>query len=98
MEIIGHDILGYGVPVVVVCLILFVYSKTRQRNIAYNSIGFLLIMLSITIGATPGFVETSNPEHFLLGDFYKFLGVISGLLGTAICAVVAFKDQAQSNT
>ncbi|EGR0171802.1 hypothetical protein ACU6D0_004536 [Vibrio alginolyticus] len=83
-------------PGFVAVAIVGVYFNTRKRNIAYNCIGFLLLLLSVVIGAVTTFADPSIPNNFALSDWYKLIGFVSGMLGTAICAIVAFRDQAKS--
>lgn len=90
IEKIGAVMLEYVVPIIILLFIVIAFVATKQKNIAINAIGFLLIMLSIFMSGTPNFVPETS---FVNCGWYKALAMIFGLLGTSICAIVAFKDQ-----
>jgi hypothetical protein len=93
---LAGDYLGtYFVPFFVFICIIVVILFTRKKNIAFNCVGFLLIMLSIVMSGISTFADPSIPNNFATSDFYKFFGVVAGMLGTGICAFVAFQNQAK---
>jgi len=97
-EIIGNIMIGLIAPIIIFSLAVFVFFKPKQRNVANNAAGFLLIMLSILMSGAPNF---SAPGDIANNEIYKLiavLAVLAGLFGTAICAYVAFKDQSNSKT
>ncbi|WP_274878878.1 hypothetical protein [Vibrio harveyi] len=83
-------------PLFIFGVILGVGVIAKKRNIAANSIGFLLIMLSILMSAVTTFSTPEIPNNLALSDEYKLVGFVCGLVGTAVCAFVAFHDQAKS--
>lgn len=93
-ETIGNVAIGLVFPAVILVAVVVVFLAARRRNIAYNSVGFLLIMLSIGMSGAPNFAA---PGDIANEEIYKLIAVLAGLFGTAICACVAFKDQASSN-
>ncbi|MBY8170046.1 hypothetical protein KW503_02820 [Vibrio fluvialis] len=93
---LAGDYLGaFFLPVVCLILIVGVYFYTKKKSIAFNCIGFLLLLLSISIGAVATFADPSIPNNFARSDTYKLIGFIAGMFGTLICAIVAFRDQAK---
>ncbi|AFN77493.1 hypothetical protein PSJM300_07095 [Stutzerimonas stutzeri DSM 10701] len=94
-EIIGNIMIGLIAPIIIFSLAVFVFFKPKQRNVANNAAGFLLIMLSILMSGAPNF---SAPGDIANNEIYKLIAVLAGLFGTAICAYVAFKDQSNSKT
>ncbi|UBO72332.1 hypothetical protein [Aeromonas rivuli] len=94
-ETIGNIAIGFIAPIVIFSLVVFAFLKTKQRHIANNAAGFLLIMLSIVMSGAPNFSAHGDIAN---NEIYKLIAVLAGLFGTAICAYVAFKDQANSKT
>lgn len=91
IEKIGEMALGSIVPVVIVFFIFAAHFKIKNRNIAHNCVGFLLIMLSIVMSGATNLYSAESIYHHTM---YKFFAIIAGMFGTAICAIIAFKEQA----
>ncbi|MBY7730175.1 hypothetical protein JHW46_07380 [Vibrio splendidus] len=95
-DLLGAYLGTWFFPLFVFGLILSVGVSAKKKNIAANSIGFLLIMLSILMSAITTFATPEIPNNVALSDEYKFVGYVCGLVGTAVCAFIAFRDQAKS--